>query len=86
MPSSHLRCGQCVLWSTHRCSQRYHRVPVRKESEIPIFDFSRPGEWNRWLEWIGDLKSHNNPVEHYKNEETPILKTDVACGDFVPFG
>lgn len=74
------RCGECVLFGTHKCTYRYHRVPIRNEPPKVI------NSWEEWLEWLYDFSYLDKPVEAYKLELFPIYKTDVACSDFIPFG
>jgi len=78
------RCAECVLFGTHKCTQRRQRVPIIPENKKPVFDFSVLGTWRKYLDWFYNYESI--VVERYRWIAYPIFKTDVACDDFIPFG
>ena len=79
------RCAECVCFGTHKCTQRRQLYPIIPDDKKPVFDFSKPGTWQKWLDWF-----YSDPrypvVTAYRWIAYPIFKTDVACDDFIPFG
>ncbi|MFX0199460.1 MAG: hypothetical protein ACFFCW_25340 [Candidatus Hodarchaeota archaeon] len=78
------RCVECVLFATHKCTQRRQRVPIIPENKIPVFDFGVPGTLRKYLDWFYSY----DPIviERYRWVAYPIFKTDVVCDDLIPFG
>ena len=78
------RCVECVLFGTHKCTQRRQRLPIIPENKKRVFDFSLPGTWEEYLDWFYSYEPI--VVERYKWIAYPIFKRDLACDDFMPFG